>query len=89
MKMVPNLPRGCLCLPGVGFLTAVVDSVELSLMMIPNSWMWMYFLTSPNSWLVLEVEAGLFRQVVTVAGSESYRSAFHQMPGLGLPAVLC
>ena len=29
-KVVPNLPCGCLYIPGVGFLSAVADSVGLS-----------------------------------------------------------
>ena len=83
-KVVPNLPCEYLRIPVVGFLSAVGDSVVLIL----NSGMWVYFQTSPNSGLVLEVEAGLLRQVVRVAGQEVYRADFHQMPWEGLSDVL-
>ena len=49
--------------------------------MIPNSGMRMYFLTSQNSGLFLEVETGLLRQVVQAADQQGYRDSFHQMMG--------
>ena len=54
----------------VWLLSAVADSVGLSWRMIQNSGMTMYFLTSPNSGLVLAAETGPLSQVVWVAGQE-------------------
>ena len=69
------------------FLSAVANSVWQSWRMIPKFGMWTYFLTIPNLGLVLEVETGLLRQVVQVAGQEGCRGAFHRMLGVGLSAV--
>ena len=77
MNVVPNLPCECLRLPGVSFLSAVADLVVL----IPNSVMWVYLQTSPNSGLVLEVETGLLHHVVQVACQECCRGAFTKCRG--------
>ena len=83
-KMMSNLPCGYLRLPGVWFLSAVADSVVLIL----NSGMWIYFETSPNSGLVLDVGEGLLSQVVQAAGQDSKCGACHQMPVADLSVAL-